>query len=78
MYPVIVVEIEIRSQSFIKLHSILKGFQIDAFVLDTFPEAFDEYVIDRSAFAVHADSNWPFSFQEQACILVAGELAALV
>lgn len=49
-------------------------------VLEGAPKALDEDIVDRAAFAIHADPDAysRASLAEQSCVLLTGELTALV
>ena len=76
MLTLFVVEVDKAFASGVQPHTIGGWIQIEVFVLQGAPEAFDEHVVDRTAFAVHAD---PYTFGRtafagQGRVSVAGEL----
>lgn len=60
------------------MYPIFKNMDINAFVFDTFPESFDEDIVDGPAFTIHADSNRGLPFGQQGGRVIPGELAALI
>ena len=76
MLTLLVVEVDKAFASGVQPHTGGGWSQIEVFVLQGAPEAFDEHVVDRTAFAVHAD---PYTFGRtafagQGRVSVAGEL----
>src|SRR5579863_1034219 len=72
----IVVEVEVLVQSFDEFRSGSVFAQIEMFVLERFPEAFDDNIIERASFRVHADLD--ASFDERLRKDSAGELTSLI
>ena len=71
-----IVEIEVASQRLPDLGNGLVAVQVNLFILDRFPEAFNEDVVSPTALAIHADLN-PVLLK-QANEGGTGELAALI
>ena len=57
MRTALVVEAEIVFQAIPCLSYRVVGMPVDCFVLDAFPESFDEDIIDPAALAIHADPD---------------------
>ena len=53
--PLVVVEIDPAPDASLGLRAGLPGVQVDAFILQGPPEAFDEDVVETPALAVHRD-----------------------
>ena len=72
----LIIEEEVVGQSPIEVGDGLVGLEIEVFVFDGAPEAFDEYVVQSPPFAVHADADaFPLQSGGEAG---GGELGALV
>ena len=73
---VLVIEEEVVDQSLDQKGDGVVGFEVEVFVFDRAPEAFNEHVVQGSASAIHADLD-AFCFQVL-CVSQAGELGTLV
>ena len=72
----LIIEAEVVGQSPMEAWDGLVGFEVEVFVFDGAPEAFDEYVVQSPSSAVHADADaFPFQSGGEAG---RGELGALV
>ena len=74
MWAARVVELQITLDAGARLAHALVSTQVDLFVLDRFPQAFDEHVVAPAALAIHADGD--AVLEQQLGELDAGELAA--
>lgn len=74
MYAFVIVKVKIFFQAFVKLHSVLKGVQVNTFVFYAFPKSFNKNIVNAAPFSVHGDFHlrvWcSIFFKEQGSVFV--------
>ncbi len=70
-----IVKLQISANSFPCLRYCFIGPKVNVLIFYTAPQAFNEHIVNPSAFAIHADIN--ASLFENVCEGLAGELGNL-
>ena len=76
MRSIVAVKLEILRQPFVTIVSRRVLLQVNLFVLDASPKSFDEYVVNRPTFAIHAHFNRVR--QQPVHVTAARELSTLI